>query len=128
MVTNAQAGRRFRSKMSMLSHQCTVEFWLNPHFFHVRLGEAVLTIYVLSKNKTNINFEKFSTEIPQFLQLKKNLYITWACFRNDHSYHLKVQVGNHQEMLQSEGNSHSKHRGGKKTNLTIRYIYKVYIS
>ena len=25
----------------------------------------------------------FSTENFQFLQLKKNLYITWACFRNE---------------------------------------------
>ena len=28
------------------------------------------------------NISKISTEIFQFLQLKKNLYITWACFRN----------------------------------------------
>ena len=33
----------------------------------------------------------------------------------------KVQVGNDQEILQSERNSHSKTRGGKK--MTIRYLY-----
>ena len=32
---------------------------------------------VLSKNKKNIHFFFF-----QFFQLKKSLYITWACFRN----------------------------------------------
>ena len=41
----------------------------------------VPTIYVLSKNKKNI-LQKFSTQNFQFLQLKKNLYITRACFRN----------------------------------------------
>ena len=35
----------------------------------------------------------------------------------------KVQVGNDQEKAQSERNSHSKKRGGKKTKLTIRYLY-----
>ena len=31
-------------------------------------------------------------------------------------YHQKVKVGNDQEMTQSERNSHSKKRGGKKPN------------
>ena len=35
----------------------------------------------------------------------------------------KVQVGKDQEKAQSEKDSHSKHRGGKKTKLTIRYLY-----
>ena len=37
--------------------------------------------YVLSKNKKK--YQKFPTEIFQFLQLKKSLYITWVCFRNE---------------------------------------------
>ena len=38
--------------------------------------------------------------------------------------YLKVKVGNYQEMAQSEINSHSKNRSGKKkTKLTIRYLY-----
>ena len=36
-------------------------------------------------------------------------------------WHKKVQVGNDQEKAQSEWNSHSKNRGGKK--LKIRYLY-----
>ena len=35
----------------------------------------------------------------------------------------KVQVGNDQEKAQSEKDSHSKSRGGKKIKLTIRYLY-----
>ena len=35
----------------------------------------------------------------------------------------KVQVGNDQEKTQSERDSHSKNRGGKKTKPTIRYLY-----
>ena len=37
----------------------------------------------------------------------------------------KVQVGNDQEMAQSERNSHSTNRGvGKKTKMTLRYLYQ----
>ena len=35
----------------------------------------------------------------------------------------KVQVGKDQEKAQSEKDSHSKNRGGKKTKLTIRNLY-----
>ena len=35
----------------------------------------------------------------------------------------KVQVGKDQKKVQSEKDSHSKNRGGKKTKLTIRYLY-----
>ena len=35
----------------------------------------------------------------------------------------KVQVGKDQEKAQSEKDSHSKNRGGKKQQLTIRYLY-----
>ena len=35
----------------------------------------------------------------------------------------KVQVGKDQDKAQSEKDSHSKNRGGKKTKLTIRYYY-----
>ena len=35
----------------------------------------------------------------------------------------RVQVGKDQEKAQSEKDSHSKNRGGKKTKLTIRYLY-----
>ena len=34
-----------------------------------------------------------------------------------------VQVGKDQEKAQSEKDSHSKNRGGKKTKLTIRHLY-----
>ena len=49
---------------------------------HRRDGSSngVPTIYVLCKNKKNKNY---SIEFFQFLQLRKNLYITWACFRTD---------------------------------------------
>ena len=36
----------------------------------------------------------------------------------------KVQVGKDQEKAQSEKDSHSKNRDGKKTKLTIRYLYR----
>ena len=35
----------------------------------------------------------------------------------------KVQVGKDQEKAQSEKDTHSKNRGGKKNKLTIRYLY-----
>ena len=37
--------------------------------------------------------------------------------------HTKAQVGNDQEKVQSEKDSHSKNRVGEKTKLTIRYLY-----
>ena len=40
----------------------------------------------------------------------------------------KVQVGKDQEKAQSAKDSHSKIRGGKKTKLTIRYLYHENIS
>ena len=33
------------------------------------------------QNKKNIEF--FSDENFHFLQLRKNMYVIWACFRND---------------------------------------------
>ena len=35
----------------------------------------------------------------------------------------KVQVGKDQEKAQSEKDSHSKNRGGKKNKVTIKYLY-----
>ena len=40
----------------------------------------------------------------------------------------KVQVGNDQEMPQSERNSHSISRGLGKTKMTLRYLYQEDIS
>ena len=40
----------------------------------------------------------------------------------------KVQVGKDQEKAQSEKDSHSKNRGEKKKQLTIRYLYHENIS
>ena len=40
----------------------------------------------------------------------------------------KVQVGKDQEKVQSEKDSHPKNRDGKKTKLTIRYLYHENIS
>ena len=40
-----------------------------------------------------------------------------------HAGFKRVQVGKDQEKAQSEKDSHSKIRGGKKTKLTIRYLY-----
>ena len=39
----------------------------------------------------------------------------------------KVQIGNDQEKAQSERNSHFKTRDGKKTKLTIKYLYLINI-
>ena len=44
-----------------------------------RGGSNVPTIYVLSKNKKNI--KNFLLKTFNFYNLKKSLYITWACFR-----------------------------------------------
>ena len=41
----------------------------------------------------------------------------------NNGYFGKVQVGKDQEKAQSEKDSHSKNRGGKKTKPTIRYLY-----
>ena len=46
--------------------------------------------------------------------MRKRKYIT---------KHKKVQVGKDQENVQPEKDSHSKNRDGKKTKLTIRYLY-----
>ena len=39
-----------------------------------------------------------------------------------------IKVGSDQEKAQSEKDSHSKNRGGKKTKLTIRFLYHENIS
>ena len=70
-----------------------VFIWGIPFFFLFLLqtidcgtrSNRVPTIYVLSKNKNkfkNLDLEKSCTEKFQFFQLKKSLYIAWACFRN----------------------------------------------
>ena len=46
-----------------------------------------------------------------------NLTSYFMCFGTE------VQVGKDQEKAQSEKDSHSKNRGGKKTKLTVRYLY-----
>ena len=45
-----------------------------------------------------------------------------------HKIKKKVQVGKDQEKAQSEKDSHSKSRGGKKTKPTIRYLHHENIS
>ena len=40
----------------------------------------------------------------------------------------KVQVGNDQEMAQSERNSHSKNRGVGKSKMTLKYLYLEHMS
>ena len=67
--------------------------WAKMRFSH---GAAVMEAYI---KKINVKYNKVS----QF-------------------YHEKVQVGKDQEKAQSEKDSHSKNRGGKKTKLTIRYF------
>ena len=48
-----------------------------------RLDEAVLTCtHSLCFEQKYEKYQKFSNESFQFLQLSKNQYITWACFRN----------------------------------------------
>ena len=42
---------------------------------------------------------------------------------SNHPEEDEVQVGKDQEKVQSEKESHSKNRGGKKNKLTIRYLY-----
>ena len=51
---------------------------------------------------------------------KRRLYGLYCAISGDEK---KVQVGKDQEKAQSEKDSHSKHRGGKKTKPTIRYLY-----
>ena len=55
-----------------------------------------------------------------FLQLKKNLYLHGhvfvMIFCQTYILDAKVNIGNCQKMAQSERNSHSKNRGGKKLN------------
>ena len=53
----------------------------------------------------------------------KNEFEKWPLYNFVSVYYRKVQVGKDQEKAQSEKDSHSKNRGGKKTKLTIRYLY-----
>ena len=55
---------------------------LEPHFYIAKLRFAG------EKN------QRFSTEIFQFLKLKKSLYIAWACFRNEAANLGKLLNGN----------------------------------
>ena len=74
------------------------EYPLKPHFYKVKLGYAGVYIFlifgpkhwrggsnvyprsVLSKNIKNIKF--FFSEILNFFNQKKSLFIAWASFRN----------------------------------------------
>ena len=57
------------------------------------------------------------------------LFMTWIhrhaknVLLSERRLQKKVQVGKDQEKAQSEKDSHSKNRGGKKTKLTVRYLY-----
>ena len=44
------------------------------------------------------------------------LVFNWTVFKSLSGFHRKVQVGKDQEKAQSEKDSHSKNRGGKKPN------------
>ena len=47
------------------------------------MAEAVLTCtHNLCFEQKQEKYQTFSSKDLQFLQLRKNLYITWACFRN----------------------------------------------
>ena len=57
---------------------------------------------VLSKNKKTICNQNFPTENFKVLQLKKNLYITWVCFRNEihSSTYMKSSSSSFDNLLQ----------------------------
>ena len=61
--------------------------WVLLRTASLRRFQCVPTIYILSKDKKNIKI--FLLKFFIFLKLKKNLHITWACFRNEQSF--KVQ-------------------------------------
>ena len=77
------------------------------------------------------SFYEISPLVPEKKILKVFYHIwawrpSWSC---DLDYlYKKVQVGKDQEKAQSEKDSHSKNRGGKKTKPTIRYLYHENIS
>ena len=55
--------------------------WVLVRTASTRRFQRVPTIYVLSKNKKNINV--FLLKSFNIYNSGKNVYITWACFRND---------------------------------------------
>ena len=67
------------------------------------LGEAVLLSKIIKK------IQNFSGEIGYVFVMSSLVYTCEAWWK-------KVQVGNDQEKAQSEKDSHSKNRGGKKPN------------
>ena len=71
-----------------------------------------LTLNYISRS---IDFVNFYVEVCFFC-------ISDSC-KCESLHSKKVQVGKDQEKAQSEKDSHSKNRGGKKTKLTIRYLY-----
>ena len=54
-----------------------------------------------------------------------SLVIKQSCFDSFSNMRKKVQVGNDQEMVQSERNPHSTNRGVGKTKMTHRYLYLI---
>ena len=97
--------------LAVIRKRCPCNVYpLIPHFYIAKLGYAgvylfllfllqnidcrymleppqrgisnVPTIYALSKSKKNNKRKKNCTESFKFLQLKKILYITWACFHD----------------------------------------------
>ena len=63
---------------------------------------------------------------PRFIAMVRQFMM--ACKHVCKMMEKKVQVGKDQEKAQSEKDSHSKNQGGKKTKLTIRYLYHENIS
>ena len=94
-------------------------------------GESVVDYVLTSYSNFELisdfqvgDFIEYSNHAPISLNIKIFTEMN-ADVQSEHFSYTwkKVQVGKDQEKAQSEKDSHSKNRGGKKTKLTIRYLY-----
>ena len=81
----------------------------------------MIYLFVLDDSLTSLRFTTRTEELTKCYEPLQKLRVRLGTCK-------KVQVGKDQEKAQSEKDSHSKNRVGKKNKLTIRYLYLENIS
>ena len=104
--------------------------------FAIKFSDPILSFIPYKKDIRTLSLLKKDVYFQRFKQVNVFVdrsyygpyYLSLNVLKLPKDQEKKVQVGKDQEKAQSEKDSHSKNRGGKKTKVTIRYLYHKNIS